>query len=1540
MLVCVIAPIFLGPINAYGVSMDTEEIGTSSENTQNLLENEKPQELVVESDKEAKKEAKNDDNQMPLLDTVTTHQINMTWVSADGVETDHLSETFTQEYWKGTLRISGNIPLNEGSKCQYIIDMGSDFNGTLSSKNPEISVHNLPQTGQWKINSSHLPSEGTEYLEEIDVVLEKPNVDYQKKHLEFNSIYLMYEGNTEESSKLALSLTIPTENPDLIKAPELESGKQKMPLVVIESPSSKNSNLPVANLSVSEVYSNSNPLAGEYFDMTVRVNSGSIGDSQDQIKNTQIVVTLPDTIDIISLPESNNYQVTTEQIGLNKRITIHYLKELSVGKMLAVPFGLRFKKGVSLPETTLTGLINVTASNAKGKEKALDGIHPKINEPISHLIAEKDPDAEPIEIHTSKIKIVPESEIGGVNIKNGNLHIEFPADIELYSVTYKGTNYPVEGLKDGVYSVDISVGDINVENAETTVELTYEYPYSTTGKPKIHEIKARLTGERLDGTLVNEEAILPETVPAVGDLSGYPGIKFFTKTAPHKVLKEKDQALAYTLTFSPKLDMRDVYLVDDPIRSTNELDFFDGFRYQSFSWSAQKSKNPAITGLVSTELFYKTKNNSNWRSMGATSPANTIHVSSLGLSAGDYITTVKYKFTYQGLNKLPKDAGKVSISAIGKTLEGVKDATLSLADGLTNTLYIYGDRKHANAPESSYEPFVQGGYEANQDTQNNTQTATTILTGEGAFPGYSKWEAPFSPSINDIGDTFIYQISVNNVYGSGALKDAMLFITVPTSINIENVELINPQNDPNAQIEIKQISDSMQLVTIRYNNDWLNNEGYNDNHAIRITANGTEKVKGVEEFNNYLVSGNPTQNYDGGVYWTAVPGAGSFSAAMSKNRIVQFNRSVGLDSKKEISSNGVDFSRFINLLNREAGNDVTYRLTVPNNGEIKINELHVIDSLPNDKDTMTISGDARHSTIGGQLKSISLADGSLLGGNYELYYSTNTNAENNLAELKNLTNDQSTWQIWDGQTPLDHSASAIKIIKKDGLDAKQSVSFHLSYHVPKAASELSTLWNSFAVGGSYVDGATKPTLEVGEPVKSGAYLAQGEPTKQIAGILWSDENANGLREDSEARIPNAEVALYDWNNDLVATTKTKADGSYAFNQLYNKKYRVTIKRVNSTFNLTSYQTGSDKTINNDFLELDGDKQYGEAFVDLTTEEKPLNIDGGYTEPTTIDGYIWYDSDRDGRQTAGEAPTNNVTVSLYRVENTRQETLIKTVKTGANGKYYFTGSKITPGNYVIHAEIPTDYAATIKGKVTEKQISTFNSNGKTDIIEVKKGNNNDWDLGLVLDLPTYTAIEGKKIWKEDQTKKNQRPQSIKIQVLQDGKEYGNPIKVRSNQTDEWTFTVDGLPEYWPQSNQKYVYTIKEVDIPANYTSEVDNATSTITNTYTADGTEKDPESSESEESISGSTSSNDLKESTSDSTSSSTTSSEAIVDLTDRTIETSSSYTTDKSVRASSTPKNKLPKTGEKIQDHIFLGLVLIAGGIGFTLINRKKYGEF
>ncbi|MEI5993961.1 SdrD B-like domain-containing protein [Candidatus Enterococcus mansonii] len=1530
MLMSLVIPIFLGPINAYGISADAREEGveqTSEIESQPLLNDQEP---LVSTDIMNPVEEKISN----VVDPVKENHLTLSWLSADGTKTNHLDEAITQEYWKGQLQITGNLSLNEQSELNYIIDMGNKFQGTLSSQNPDVHIRNLAQKGQWEVSGYPSVDKQADYQEEIDVVIEKQALKEmltQNNVFSLDAIQLVYEKNQTEVPTLTLSLTLPLDEPIVEETPKTERPLQESPLTINEEAENKTSKQIVANLSVSEVYSNTSPLAGEYFDMTVRVNSGSIGEFEESIKNTQITVTFPDSIDIISLPTSNNYRVKTEKVGLETKVTIDYLNELPVGKMLALPFGLRFKQGISLPTTTLNGSLKVTASNANGKDKLLNGIHPRINVPTNHLVAEKDPDAEPIEVHTSKITIIPEAEIGGVNIKNGKLHIEFPADIELYSVVYQGVNYPVSGPVNGVYAVDILVGDILVSNTSTTVELTYEYPYSSTGASKTHEIKATLTGERLDGTLVNDDGVLSETVPALGNVSGYPGIKFFTKTAPEKLLKNKDQTLAYTLTFTPRLDMRDVYLVDDPIRQTNEPDFFEGFRYQSFSWSAQKSKNPAIKGLVSTEIVYQTKKNRNWQSMGVTRVANTISVASLGLANDDYITTVKYIFTYQGSTKLPKDAGKVSISAIGKTADGVKNSTLSLADGLTNTLHIYGDRKHANAPDSSYEAFVEGGYEANQDDANNTQTATTIFTGEGAYAGYSNWEQPFSPRINDIDSTFIYQINVNNVSGSGPLKDAILYITVPTSINIEKVELVNPQHDPNAQIEIRRVNDNLQLVVIRYNNDWRNNEGHNDNHAIKITANGSEKVKKVEEFNNYLVSGDKKQNYDGGAAWVPnVPGVGGVVATMSKERKVEFNRSVGLDSQKEISKDGVNFSRVINLSNQQQGTDVTYRLTVPNNGSIKINELHIIDSLPSTNDTMTISNSDRHSTIGGQLKAIALADGTALGSNYELYYSMDASAENNLIELTNLTNGQSTWHIWDGQTPLDKTTTAIKIIKKDGLDKQQAVSFHLSYHIPKIEGELETVWNSFAVGGSYIDGATNATLEVGEPIKSGAYVGQEEPTKKIAGIIWSDENANGLREQSEARIPDTEVNLYDWNNDLVSTTKTAADGSYAFNHLYNKKYRVTIKRVRSTFSLTTYQTGSDKKVDNDFLELDEDNQYGQAVVDLQTENEPLNIDGGYTEPTTIDGYIWYDSDRDGVQTAGERPASNISVSLYRLDNTRQETFVQTVQTGANGKYYFTGAQIKPGNYLIHAKIPENHAATIKGSNTETQNSKFNSNGKTDEITVKKGTNSDWDLGLVIDLPTYTQVEGKKIWKGDQNKKKQRPESILVQVLQDGIEYGDPILVKSNQTDEWHFSLDGLPEYQPQSDQKYVYTVKEVNVPKNYTSEVDNATFTITNTYldndvpTEESTSSEPEESTSE--TQGSTASSDKK-----GQSSNTTESYA---------STKGSDTIDPSKRSNNnnrTNQTTLPKTGEKVERYILMGIMMMTGTIGFSLLKRNQY---
>ena len=1370
-------------------------------------------------------------------ETLTKSAPEISWLTIEGNKSKAVNESVKGDNWTGTLQIEDS---QQEEAVTYILNMGEKFTGEIVSKTPQYTVEKK-ENGTWAISGKQSEGDGvrislavsvnkSQNQESASVSVEGiylQQKDTDRKNTEPLSLHVMFEEETNNDTEVSEPETNEADESD-----KTEQQTESEPNQDEQNQDPQTSIAPfagsIAELVASEVYSTENPYSGEYFDMTVRVNSLSTGNDKGVIKNLKVEVTLPapGMVQIVRMPSSNSYTVSTQVSGGETLVTIQYLKDITVGEMVSIPFGLKYLEGVSLPDDILEGHIKASGDNVNSTESELKGIFPKNKPANDKLSKEVEPDAEAVLLHTAKLFVGSEDTIGGLNVKNGNLHIEFPQDIILYSVEYAGQLYEVQGPEDGKFTVDIPVGNINVgtDNKVHQVEITYEYPYSDTGSDKTYEITATLTGERWNGESVNETEIIEDIVPPATDAGQFPGTLYFKKIAPERVLKANDVILNYKLVMMPKTDLKDVYLVDDPTRGGGEDNFFDGFRYQSFSWSSQPSKDPSVTGFVDTEILYQTNKTDIWTSMGAAARTGFIKVDNLGLDADEYITNVKYVYSYGGNNEIPRNAGYVTASAAGKTQSGIVANTGSLADGITNTAYIYGDRKAPGAG-NDYVPFIPGGYEADNDDSNNTKSVTTLYKGEGAYPGYVGWESPFNPNPITIGKTFTYQIGVNNVFGSGPLRDAILYIEVPTRINIESVELMNPSANPDAQIVIQRVNSEWQLITIKYNNDWPNYEYWNYNHGVRIKANGSINVKGTEVFNNIVTSGYAGQAYDDGTGWHNVQGVGWVQAGLSRGLEVKFDRSVGLQSKKEVSEDGIQFERTINLKSVDEGEEVTYKLTIPNNGQVPISELHIIDKLPSLDDKMTVSDANKNSTLSGKVTSIS-SGGAALGSNYELSYSTDATSEHNKYELENLTSDQSTWTPWDGVSELPEDAVALKIIKKDGIQVNETLEIEFTYKVTECINVVDTIWNSFAVGGTYTDGNSQVKLAIGEPMKSGIYVSEQDADKEIGGVVWRDDTGNGIRDGGEIRISNTVVRLYDWNNDLVKQVNTNAAGEYKFTDLYARSYRVEIDSPNSGYSLTTYQAGDDKSIDNDFTDLVNSQQTGEAVVDLETESHPLNIDAGYVEGINIQGYIWYDENYDGIQDAFESPVVGNSVSLYRIDDNDQKVLVQSTVTKANGMYYFTNSDLKPGKYVIKADIPGGYSVTLKGATPENKNSKFNIDGTTDIIEIGAGTSSGWDMGIN-EITSTTQVSGQKIWVDYGNKFGTRPDSIQVKLLQDGVEYITK-QVQPDVNGEWNFTFTNLPEY-NQDGTKYVYTLEEVNVDG-YTTEIDNDTNTITNTY--------------------------------------------------------------------------------------------------------------
>ncbi|EAC3244492.1 Cna B-type domain-containing protein, partial [Listeria monocytogenes] len=101
---------------------------------------------------------------------------------------------------------------------------------------------------------------------------------------------------------------------------------------------------------------------------------------------------------------------------------------------------------------------------------------------------------------------------------------------------------------------------------------------------------------------------------------------------------------------------------------------------------------------------------------------------------------------------------------------------------------------------------------------------------------------------------------------------------------------------------------------------------------------------------------------------------------------------------------------------------------------------------------------------------------------------------------------------------------------------------------------------------------------------------------------------------------------------------------------------------------------------------------------------------------------------------------------------------------------------------------------------------------------------------VTDEKNVTSASGTKTWVGDNEKT--RPDSIEVQLLQNGKAYGTPIKVTAK--SNWKYSFNNLPEK-DKTGEKYSYTVSEKQV-SGYSVKVKGMD--LTNTKVTKTTPKD------------------------------------------------------------------------------------------------------
>jgi len=145
-------------------------------------------------------------------------------------------------------------------------------------------------------------------------------------------------------------------------------------------------------------------------------------------------------------------------------------------------------------------------------------------------------------------------------------------------------------------------------------------------------------------------------------------------------------------------------------------------------------------------------------------------------------------------------------------------------------------------------------------------------------------------------------------------------------------------------------------------------------------------------------------------------------------------------------------------------------------------------------------------------------------------------------------------------------------------------------------------------------------------------------------------------------------------------------------------------------------------------------------IDAQAQDLDVTIEtiGKVPSLAAIGNRVWEDLDADGEQSPGEPGIPGVTVNLY--NNTAPGTIFRTMPTGPNGEYLFSG--LPPGDYFVEFIRPASAVFTTRDATTDGVDSDANiGNGQTIVTTLEAGEADlTWDAGI------YTPAEvGDFVW---------------------------------------------------------------------------------------------------------------------------------------------------------------------------------------------------
>jgi hypothetical protein len=267
-------------------------------------------------------------------------------------------------------------------------------------------------------------------------------------------------------------------------------------------------------------------------------------------------------------------------------------------------------------------------------------------------------------------------------------------------------------------------------------------------------------------------------------------------------------------------------------------------------------------------------------------------------------------------------------------------------------------------------------------------------------------------------------------------------------------------------------------------------------------------------------------------------------------------------------------------------------------------------------------------------------------------------------------------------------------------------------------------------------------------------VQQAAALASLGDRVWNDLNNNGIQDAGEFGVAGVTVDLcLDANGNgaiegaettPVRQTVTDAFGNYIFNGLNPGAYQVRFGLPAGYIRSTNTNAGAD-----DFKDNDANASGITNLYYLTTGQRNMSVDAAIvsTSPNTaqVGNFVWFDTNSNGTQDAGEPGVGGVTVTLYN----NAGTAIATTTSDANGNYQFTN--LAAGTYSVgFSNIPAGYSLTSSTGTTSAS-NTTNSDanpgtGRTAQFTLAAAQSlQGLDAGLIAGLASGLGSIGNKIW---------------------------------------------------------------------------------------------------------------------------------------------------------------------------------------------------